>query len=196
MQKAKLADKEHFVEIISNAFQDNLSANWVVKSDAYTSRRIKKLIAYAFDRSYRSGGAFLSSDKNGALLFLDPDGSIDRLKNTLDDIKLAFGAIGIERSLKVLKREHYVERFHPKEPFIYLWFIGVRKGNQGKGIGKNLLDDLCRNADERLLPIYLETSAPETLPYYRNAGFVEYHEWNDGFLGFPLWFLKRTAKES
>lgn len=194
MQKATLADKQYIVEIISNAFQDNLSANWVVKNDALTSLRIQRLIAYAFDKSFRSGGAFLSSDKKGAMLFLDPNGKTDHFRNTLDDIKLAFATVGIDRSLKVLKRERYVERFHPKEPFIYLWFIGVRKGSQGKGIGKSLLDELCRNADERSLPIYLETSAPETLPYYKSAGFFEYHEWNDGFLGFPLWFLKREPQ--
>ena len=194
IKKASLADKEWIVAVISNAFQENRSVNWVVKNDTHTSSRIENLIRYAFDKSFRPGGALVNSEKTGAVLFLDTGSKTNAFLDVANDIELAFRSVGLSRVYKVLKRERYVKNLHPKEPHLYLWFIGVKKTEQGIGIGSSILDEVCRIADKKRSAIYLETSEKNILPLYLKSKFTIHHTWSTEFLGFPLWFLKREPQ--
>ena len=99
----------------------------------------------------------------------------------------------MHRLIRVLRRENYIKKYHPKSNYIYLWFLGVNPEKQGKGTGKKLLQDLLDIADNEVLPVYLETSNPRNLNFYQKFGFDIYHEWNAPFISFKVWFMKRNC---
>lgn len=83
--------------------------------------------------------------------------------------------------------------YRPDEDHYYLGVIGVHPSLQGKGAGKTLLDAFCAlsQADPQSRGVYLETSNPASLQFYRNNGFELRGE---GSLdAVPLWCVyKRT----
>ena len=78
------------------------------------------------------------------------------------------GFTGVARSLAI---DHYLNAKHPKDPHYYLFAIGVRPGNQGKGIGKSLMRPVLDRCDAEGMPAYLESSSLENVPIYRSMGF-------------------------
>jgi ribosomal protein S18 acetylase RimI-like enzyme len=104
------------------------------------------------------------------------------------DPKLAFRGIGLSR-FPVLKRQSSIEAVQPNEPFLYVWFIGVDLGNQGKGEGSKLLKSLLALANEIDLLDCLETSTERNFRWYENFGFSVYTS-SDQF-GFPFYFYRK-----
>jgi ribosomal protein S18 acetylase RimI-like enzyme len=105
------------------------------------------------------------------------------------DLKLAIRGIGIPRISKVLKRESSIEEVQPKDPYLYVWFIGVQPESQGKGEGSGLLKSVLQLAREKKLPVCLETSTERNFKWYEDFGFSVYSSSNQ--FGFPFYFYKR-----
>lgn len=99
---------------------------------------------------------------------------------------------GIDGIAKALKREEYINSFHPvDEEFIYIWFIAVDKAVQGKGVGAKMINEIIDKSNKNNLPIYLETSSESNLQFYLKHGFEVYHVSEKEIFGFELFFLKR-----
>jgi ribosomal protein S18 acetylase RimI-like enzyme len=190
MIQATYNDKTLVVDILSKAFDSNKSVNYVIKQDKKKSSRIKMLMEYSFEMCWHFGEIYLSNDKNGVVLILLPEKKKTTIKSILWDIKLIIGSIGITRIPKVLKRESKIKKFYP-EKLMYLWYIGVLPGYQGKGIGGSLLKEMIRNSDEKKTPIYLETSMSENVPFYNKYDFELYKELDAGH---QLYMFKKVCK--
>ncbi|GAA1822599.1 GNAT family N-acetyltransferase [Nesterenkonia flava] len=62
---------------------------------------------------------------------------------------------------------------HPKAPHWFLAFIGARPEARGRGVGSALIRQGLAHADAESVGVYLESSSPDNLPYYRKFGFHE-----------------------
>lgn len=62
---------------------------------------------------------------------------------------------------------------HPSDPHWYLAFVRVEPGQQGQGLGRQLLDPVLEQADSESRLCYLETPFPETRAFYRKLRFVD-----------------------
>ena len=170
----KLADhsyKSLVVDILSKSFDDNQSINYIVKQDSKRKERIESLMGYCFEVCLVRGQIFMSDDEKACALILHPERKMAASKEMLLDLKLAINSIGAFRSFKVLKRERLIKRNHPKEPFYYLWFIGVMPGAQNIGIGSALIEEVLQKYSKATRPIYLETSVVKNLSWYKKYGF-------------------------
>ena len=186
-----ITDKQKVISILAQSFDDNKSANWAIKSDKKRVNRMRRLMAYALKICKVQNGVFVSQDGAGVMLYDYPNSSKYSFPRLIADIQFIFTVIGPERLFKVLKRESYIKKFHPKENYIYLWFLGVDPKKQGNGTGSKLLKELTVHSDKNKLQIVLETSNSKNLALYNKFGFKIYHEWNADFIGFPIWFMKR-----
>jgi ribosomal protein S18 acetylase RimI-like enzyme len=171
MKRAETKHKARVVEILSQSFEDNKSVNYVVKQDANRKDRIRGLMAYSFDVCNAFGEVWLSDDEQACALVLFPDKKKTTVESILWDAKLAVSVIGLRRVGQVLGREGKIKAYHPKQPFAYLWFIGVLPNSQNHGTGSDLLKWLINRYTQEGRPIYLETSVERNLPWYRNHGF-------------------------
>ena len=188
MKRADLNQKSLVADILSKAFDDNKSVNYVVNQDGNRHKRIRGLMEYSYNVCDAFGDVWISEDAEACALVLHPDKKRSTLNSVLWDAKLALSVIGLSRVGQVLSRESKIKSFHPKEPFSYLWFIGVRPEFQGSGKGGQLLDEIIESSRRDNRPIYLETSVERNLPWYQKHGFEIF---NTLELTYKLYMLRR-----
>ena len=174
-------------ELLSEAFNDNLSVNYIVRQDEKLRQRIYALMEYSFEVCFLFGKIWLSEDRKACALVLYPHQKKNTLKSIWLDIKLIFTAIGLDGIQKALDREAKIKAKQPKEPMAYLWFICVGSLYQHYGTGSKLLKCVIADAVQQNLPVYLETSTERNLLWYERYGFVEYDKLD---LSYTLHFLK------
>ena len=86
-----------------------------------------------------------------------------------------------------------LDEHHPHEPHEYLFFIGVRPGAQGRGIGGALLAPVLARADAAGHPCYLEASSLRSRELYERHGFRATAEIAPAG-GAPLWPMVRDPQ--
>jgi ribosomal protein S18 acetylase RimI-like enzyme len=187
MRRGSIDDKQRIIEILTDAFDDNKSVNYVVKQDSRRVERIRGLMDYSFNLCNAFGEVWMSDDQEACALILFPDQKRTSLQTLLWDLKLALSVIGLSRVQAVLKREALIKSNHPKHPISYLWFIGVSPKKQNKGIGSSLMREVIDQCGRKNRPIYLETSMDKNLPFYKKAGFEIFQSFN---LSYTLYQLR------
>ena len=190
MIHAHHTDKNTIVNILAEAFDDNLSINYVIAQDRKRKVRIKKLMEFSFDTCLRFGKALLSDDKKGCALIVYPEKRKLTLHYISSTLTLIFHCIGIFNIKKVMSREAAVKALHPAGPMNYLWFIAVHPASQNAGIGTGLLREIIELSETGNKIICLETSNPRNLSWYKKFDFTVYGTLN---FGYNLYFLKRDA---
>ena len=66
---------------------------------------------------------------------------------------------------------HKFDKIRPRQPHWYVPILGVHPDHQGKGLGGELLRKVLQRADEDRVAVYLESSNPKNLDFYRKYGF-------------------------
>ncbi|MCR8560434.1 GNAT family N-acetyltransferase [Mucilaginibacter sp. BJC16-A38] len=187
MIKAEKNDRPLVVDLLARSFEGNQSVNYIVRQDGRRVERIRSLMEYSFDVCYLFGEVWLSENKKACALILFPQRKRTSLRSVWLDVKLIYRAIGLSRIRQALKREGNVKKLQPKVAMTYLWFIGVDTDYQHAGTGSLLLKEIITASDRKALPVYLETSTLQNLPWYRRFGFEVYNQLE---LGYTLFFLK------
>lgn len=180
------------VQILTQAFESNPSALWVIKKDRKVQQRLKALIEYAVNIGKLNDGVFLSDDcTTVAICFREP--SSIRLRHYYEQIKLICRAIGILRVPFVLQRERYLKKHRSIEPHLNFWFLGVLP-NTKKSVGVyDLKKGIFEMSKKLQLPILLETSVERNKTVYEYFGFKVYHSWSPT-KNYTLWFMKKECE--
>ncbi len=193
MKAATINDKEQVISIIMESFHNNPSVNRVIKNDHKREYRLYALAEYAFNKAFRRKGVWLSDDGQGLAIFYRYNERKEDLIDYWNQVKLAFKAIGLFRSLGILKRENYMAQQRPKDGnFFYFWFFGVSNKARGSRAAYELRDEIFKLSSQLKLPLYMETSVPQNQKVYERFGFETYHTWNQPGNGEPLWFMRKT----
>src|SRR5690606_3280807 len=189
MMLATYQDKPLLVHLLSQAFAANGSVNYVVGSGEGQLKRIRTLMEYSIEVCFRFGNVYLDENRTACALILYPQRKRTTLRSIALDVQLALRAIGWRRVRRVLRREAQIKKIQPKEDMAYLWFIGVDPARQHAGIGSALLRLVIDVASRDGLPVYLETSVTENLPWYQRFGFTIYGSLDMG--RHTLYFMRR-----
>lgn len=191
MIKANSTDKSTVVDILVSAFaplhEDN-SINLVVKQDKERIERMRILMGYLFERALLFGEVFLSNNHQACLLISYPHKEKTTLETIWWDIKLAIQCIGIERVLKVLKRQLVAKRNYPKEPHIRPMIAGVKENNKGSGTAARLMLEVMAYHKNNRLPVLIDAASPDNARLYQKLGFRIIKK--EESLGFPIYFLR------
>jgi len=187
MVKAEKKDRTWVVDLLARSFDSNQSVNYIVRQDGQRGKRIRSLMAYSFDVCYLFGEVWLSDNKKACALILFPHQKLFSLRSLWLDLKLILQAIGISRVRQALRREGNVKKLQAKVDMTYLWFIGVDPDYQHAGNGSLLLREIIAASDRKGLPVCLETSALQNLPWYGRFGFEVYNRLE---MGYTLFFFK------
>lgn len=191
MLKAQSKDRAFITHLLAQSFDDNKSVNYIIPQGRHRSKRLLRLMEYSFDYCQLHGNVYLSDDRQGCALVVYPHKAKSTLRSTLLDLRLITTCVGLANLKKTLQREAIIKKLHPREPFCYLWFIGVSPTAQHNGTGSALLRQLLEQCDREALPFYLETSVERNVPWYERFGFIEYKTLNPGYL---LHCMKRGAR--
>ncbi len=109
--------------------------------------------------------------------------------STLLDVP-AFALAGPFATVRGARADATMKRAHFREPHLYLWQLAVEPLAQRSGVGRALMARVIADADDATVPIYLETTKPENVPYYRSLGFVESGR-EKLPRGAPIWLMLR-----
>ena len=186
MRKFIEQDREKIINILVNSFEGNKSVDFVVGKSA-ASRRI--LMEYSLANCLENGEVYISDSGKSCVLIKYSDRKKKPFNLWFWDLKLALQGIGFPRISKVLKRESSIETVQPNEPFLYVWFIGVEPASQGKGEGSKLLKAILDLAEDKKLPVCLETSTERNFKWYEIFGFSVYA--SSAQFGFPFYFYRK-----
>lgn len=190
MKRALREDKDLVIDILSKAFEDNQSVNYIVLQDHKRLRRIRSLMDYSFEVCYRFGDVWLAENRKSCALALYPYQKKTSIISIWLDIRLILQVVGLRGISKMLRRETRIKHLQFKGKMLYLWFIAVDPLYQHQGIGSRLLTEVMTIAKKKDLPICLETSVNRNMLWYQHFGFQVYGELK---LSYSLYFLKRET---
>ena len=86
------------------------------------------------------------------------------------------------------------DEMHPSQPHWYILILGIHPDHQGKGLGGDLLKNVLQRADNERVPVYLESSNPKNLDFYRKHGFQVTQEIVPTAGCPPVWGLVRMPE--
>jgi len=192
MIEAGKIHKQVAIDILSECFEKNKTVNYIVKQDAKRKERIRGLIDYSFEACIDSGLIYFTEDLTGVIICSMSDDKLPILEEAYLTVRFIFKVTGVEGIAKALKREKYIQQYHPQDSeFIYIWFIGLKKTEQGRGVGSKMLGEIIQRSNEKQLPVYLETSEERNLNFYVKHGFEIYQVSDQERFGYKLYFLRR-----
>ena len=84
---------------------------------------------------------------------------------------------------------------HPKHAHWYLPWFGVEAGQQGRGLGGQLMTHCLQIIDASHLPAYLETPNPRNVSFYERHGFQATGSAQAGTCP-PITFMDRAGRHS
>jgi ribosomal protein S18 acetylase RimI-like enzyme len=180
-------EKATVVGILVQAFIDNKSVNYIIQHKN-NLRELRALMEYSFDTCLLFGQVLLSDERNACALILYPQRKKTGIKSIWLDINLILKAIGISRVKTALDRESKIKALQPKIPMSYVWFVAVDPKSQHCGFGTKLMREIIEEAEKQALPVFLETSTIENLPWYQQLGFEIYDKLD---LTYTLYLLRR-----
>ncbi|HEY7136594.1 MAG TPA: GNAT family N-acetyltransferase [Acidimicrobiia bacterium] len=83
---------------------------------------------------------------------------------------------------------------HPKDPHWYLAVLGVEPADQGRGLGRRLLEPVLERLDREERAAYLETSKERNVTWYGRERFELTRTLDVWPGGPPMWTMWRAAK--
>src|SRR5262249_18617127 len=161
VRRATRQDAAVVAEVIADAFRDDPVLSWLLPDDR---RRHAGLPAYFRTVTTHlflpHREVYLTPDASGAALWFPAGVSADSLP-LLPSLGLAWrllraaGVGGLRRANTLLAA---LRANHPAEPHYYLHAVGVRRSQQGRGLGSALLRHVTDQCDRERQLAYLENT--------------------------------------
>ncbi len=176
------AAREQWREIsdaLAAAFHDDPVFSWLLPNDATRLTALRRYFGIETRRIVlkhrRTTITTHGEAVNGVALVLPPGQwrSPIAVQGAYGPVYTGIFGRRLPRALGVLTK---MERLHPREPHVYLPYIGVIPAAQGQGLGTALLEPILERCDRERMPAYLEASNPSSARLYERLGFVTAEE--------------------
>jgi GNAT superfamily N-acetyltransferase len=173
------ADVETAVQVLTTAFADDPLASWLLPGDL-SRAAADILFGPLAEISAAHGELAVSRDGTAAAVWL-PRAADPPVPAPIPD-----------ELTRIRTFAELTEARHPAgTAHLYLVFLGVVPGAQGRGLGGALLRRRLTRADAEGLPAYLEASSPRSRALYVRHGFrdvgAEPIRLPDGPIIWPMW---------
>ncbi len=185
-----IKEKKRILEIFKGAFKNSPGITWMTKGDdSKTESLLKLFIAEAIVKK----GAFLTNNKNGAVLFFQ----LQNRKNTIlliaRKLFIVVFVIGIKTGIKTIKYKKLIDNKRPKDGFLG-WLVASDQSVSGTEAAYEIRNEMFRIADEAKLPIFVETTVPRVRALYRISGYTEYTSIEHPYEDLTIWFFRRNPE--
>ena len=174
--KLKPSQKKLAAKVWARSFFDYPSMVYSWPDSAQRERHLERYLGWALNYGFRYGETYTTPELSGISIWLPPgQTSVTTWKYMLSgyfQLPLVMRISHIfTRTLKNEKAVHTAHQEIMPRPHWYLWGIAVDPDQQGKGIGRALLQPGLEKADADQLPCYLETHDENNIAYYRKRVF-------------------------
>lgn len=187
------ADLGTLVAALSSAFRYDPILNWIFPDTRVYPALFHLILSGS---SLPRGTVHLETSGRGAALWLPPDTPFDLPLGAamLSLFARSLWSMGPATVLRLRQQATLFSRHRPAAAHFHLQFIGCRQGEQGRGVGAQLLKTGTLACDTRNSPAYLECSNPRNLPLYERHGFVTISEERLPGNGPQVWFMWREPQ--
>jgi ribosomal protein S18 acetylase RimI-like enzyme len=104
------------------------------------------------------------------------------------------GLAALWRLSKMMDVTFLAHKQYAPEKHWYLFILAVSPALQGQGLGGRLIQPILERADAAVLPCYLETMNPLSLPFYAKHGFKVVHQAQLPDSSIPFWGIRREPR--
>lgn len=185
IRPATTTDQRAATRVLADAFAGDPWARYVLGAPG--SRRAGALAAVMrapVDVSRRRGGLVLEYDEHGSVgavsTWVPADqrhvGVVDAVRANALSVPITVGAPTMFRLGKDERDLDAVLAEHLRPGDAYLWVLGARRDLHGRGLGRAVVDETCRQAAARgFRRVVLNTDNPANVQMYARLGF-ELHD--------------------
>jgi ribosomal protein S18 acetylase RimI-like enzyme len=170
VRRATTADADTLSRTLASAFHDDPVFGWCIPDPRLRDRHLAPLFRVIVDALLAHQETYCAEGAAGAALWVPPG-----MEALSEDQEVRLGAVIAAVGGVTLPRFEALGNVmganHPQDPHLYLWFVGVRAGNQGQGWGGRLLGSRLARADEEGQPVYLEATSERNRALYERHGF-------------------------
>ncbi|MFI8992742.1 GNAT family N-acetyltransferase [Streptomyces sp. NPDC053542] len=184
-------DAESISRSLARAFDDDPLMSWLLPDAATRGERLGRYFATLFRRQYGPHGRCELT--GSAAAFWVPPEARDKAVPDAGTVHELMDILG-ERALLLREVVEQVAAHTPEEPHWYLAVIGADPEVRGRGHGAALLRSGLARADAAGLPVHLESSKPDNIPFYEHFGFTVSAELRPHADGPALWPMWRPAQ--
>lgn len=189
---ATLADLKRVSHALADAFHDDPIFTWCIPDPARRTQILPRFFELAARPVLPHGSSTLAADGDAAALWV-PVGQPAIGEDDADEFMNAIAELlgdDIDRTTAIMA---LLDEHHPTEPHQFLWFIGVRSGAQGHGLGSQLLAATLAVCDDTETAAYLDATSPNNRRLYERHGFTVAAERST--LGSPpIWAMWRAPR--
>jgi GNAT superfamily N-acetyltransferase len=158
---------------LAAAFYADPVFGWLLPDDRTRLRRIERFFALELEHVILPVGEAWTVDGLPGAALVSPPGKwrlpISAQARHAPQFARVFGR-RLPWALGLLTK---MESKHLREPHVYFPYIGIRPEDQGKGLGRQVMEAPLAQADEQHLPCYLEATCPDNARLYRRLGFED-----------------------
>lgn len=190
-QPATLDDAATIGPTLARAFDDDPMMRWFFPDAATREAGLGRYFATLLTRQYGRHG--VCERTAAAAAFWVPPGAQDKAVPDAETVEELAEILG-DRAPLFREATAAAAGHGPEEPHWYLAVLGADPAAQGQGHGAALLRSGLARADEAGLPVYLESSKPENLPFYEHFGFTALGEVQLPGGGPTLWVMRRAPR--
>ena len=190
----------HCAEILSSAFMTDPFYNFVFPDAERRARLLpwlsRKLLAYAA----RYGVIFTDANFQGVSIWLGPNHTdllpLGIFQTGLFVFPFKVSRLEFKRSTTLAQVSNHLHKQVISTPHYYLQVVGVEPSQQGKGLGRALVQAGLSRADELKVPCYLETYNSDNLRFYSSLGFKVLGSEKASLHAPSAWGLLRDSKRT
>lgn len=168
-----LEQRSAVVNVLAEAFEHDPMQAWLFPNAKRRPQRLRRF--YERDVMVRLEGTATAClfDSRGVAFWQPPGGGETLSIGSALRLAPCFSSVLAHHPLAAASVLAAVLQQRPPEPHWYLNHLAVRPGDQGKGLGRTLLQWGIERADEEGVGTYLETTNPDNLSFYRAAGYSQ-----------------------
>ena len=181
---------------LARAFHDDPLQSYIFPDSEERAARSPAHFSALLEYGLKYGEVFSTPEAtHGAAVWLGPDAwDVSEEKaaaSGLDRLPSILGEEAAARFSGVLNAAEPLHRTAVPPKHWYVMVIGVCPTEQGKGIGRKLLQPMIDRAESEGLPVYLETAQPGNIAFYEQLGFRVIGEIDEPKSGLRLWAFRR-----
>ena len=170
---ATASQHAEFVKVLVGAFHEDPGFVRVIPQPDENNDLLRALFGLQIELQYgRDGIIDVATNEQGEIVGVALWDAPDANHGAVDQVKLLPHLVKIfgRHTAKIMLREFFSARMHPRFPHWYLYTIAATAQSRGTGVGSALLAHGIQRAGEEA--IYLEATSTRSAQLYHRLGFV------------------------
>jgi len=187
-QIQNIKDEKRAIDILEKAFINSKGMTWMLKRKNKKNLRI--FLSYLFHEASVKNGTWLTSDKNGIVLFYNMQNKKQSIQNIFRKLYVFFLIMGFKNGLKAYQYKKIIDNIRPKTGW-FGWLFATDNETIGVEAAYEIRKELFKMSDETNEPIYVETTVTRAMILYKASGYYEYAKIKHPYEDLTVWFMKR-----